>query len=564
MVDEAANARKSTSFDFVSKEINNTIEQAEASLERFLEDQDSREDLRDFNDDLSQLRGIFTLVELQGAAVLCQESVSLAGAIPGSTNEDSNKYLVTLSQALFVLRRYTEYFDKRREDHPELLLDSINRLRKTRNLKPLHDCYFFNVAIRKVRPTPRTTPELSGELFQQRSRILRHMYQVGLLNLLRKTEREVALGLLHRSANGFLKLCQGSSLANVWELAATVSDVMLKQRMNITPSRQRLFMRIEKYAKEITLFGKGSSLEIDSETVMQELLYIITLSGHTDNEVNALLGRYNVGFSGFDEKKLEAHRSLLMGPGSDVLTALAKALHEEINQIKDKLDIIERGIAPEEGSLEQISTGLSQLADTLTMLDLTKLSDIARQLQTKLKSWVTERRQPNDNDLLVIADSVLSIEQAIAKLEEEGLTVETDRLAGKKASVGESPFLSEAMIVVLGESKNCILAAKRSITAYLEAGGDSLHLTNVLPGLEAVRGALLMIGQSRTAQAISATANFIQESLVKATSEPDEHTLETLADALTSLEYYVDSLNRSAKGNIELLMLAEESVKSFQ
>ncbi len=563
MVDATAAAKKSSSFDLVEKEIHKTIEQAELSLERFQENRDSGDDLQNCIDYLNQLRGIFTLIELQGGTILCRESVSVANEVPVGASDEKNDLLAMLSQALFILRRYTEYFDKRREDHPELLLDTINKLRQLRDERPLPDSYFFDVVFERVTPKPAMDNQVTAEVFQFRCRRLRHMYQVGLLSLLRATEREVAYLLISRSANGFAKLCKGSSLVDMWLLTARASDVMREHLMLLTPSRQRLFMRIEKNAKELAKLGKVATSKVMSETVGKDLIYVIALSGNKSDETKELLARYHTEPSGFDEAKLEAHRSLLMGPGSDVLTSLAKALHEEINQIKDKLDIIERGIDSESDNFEQIGTGLGSLADTLLMLDLKKLSDVARQMQTKFKGWSLDSRQPTDNDLLLIADSVLSIEQAVSRLEEEGLTVETDRMADKVTRVDDSPYLTEAMIVVLGESQNVISATKRSITAFLESEGDRAHLSNVLSGLDAVLGALLMIGQSRAAKALRAVARFIEEQLVNATTDPDEHALETLADALTSLEYYVDSLNRSQTGNGELLMFAEESVKSL-
>jgi hypothetical protein len=563
MADDLAVARKSSSFDLVEKEMNHTIELAEASLDRFQENRDSGEDLQNCVSLLNQLRGIFTLIELQGGTIICEEAIAVIDEISMTTAEDQNVLLASLSQALFILRRYTEYFNRRREDHPELLLDIINRLRGLRNDKPLPDSYFFHVTIEAATPRPVLDTQVDAEVFQFRSRRLRHMFQVGLLNLLRTTEQQVAFQLISRAASGFLKLCNGSSLAELWELTKKTSEVMLKHHMSITVARQHLFMRIEKYAKELAKQGTMAAAEFASEALLRELIYIIAISSDQEEDTRILLARYDTQPTDFDESKKEAHLSLLMGPGSDVLSSLAKALHEEINQIKDKLDIIERGIDTEENSFEQIGIGLNQLADTLMMLDLSKLSGVARQLQTKLKGWSLDNRQPTDNDLLAIADSVLSIEQAVYKLEEEGLTVETDRLAGRKTSLDQSPYLTEAMIVVLGESQNSISLAKRSITAYLESEGDGLHLDNVLSGLAAVTGALLMIGQSRAAKALSATAKFIEDKLVNADVEPDEHSLDTLADALTSLEYYTDSLNRSSVGNVELLMLAEESVKSL-
>src|SRR5690554_1928544 len=123
-------ATKSQSFDLVQKEIELTIKQAESSLERFQENRDSGEDLQNCVDFITQLRGIFILVELRGGTLLCQEAVAMANDVPVGANEDKNILLTTLNSALFILRRYVEYYHQQREDHPELLLPVINELRE--------------------------------------------------------------------------------------------------------------------------------------------------------------------------------------------------------------------------------------------------------------------------------------------------------------------------------------------------------------------------------------------------------------------------------------------------
>lgn len=563
MVDATVAAKKSSSFDLVEKEINNTIEQAELCLDRFQENRESGEDLQNCIDYINQLRGIFTLIELQGGTVLCQEIVAIANDVPVGANEDKDGLLASLSQALFVLRRYTEYFERRREDHPELLLEIINALRIARKSKPLPDSYFFEIEFERGNPKPASQLKVDAKVFEYRSRRLRHMYQVGLLNLLNNRDIDIGFKLISRAGEGFHRLCSDSSLAELWHLVSFATDLMVKREMRVTLTRLRLFVKIEKYAKEIAKLGKVATAKNMSETVARELIYIIAISGDDKKETADVLKHYGVQAKDFNEIKLTAHRSYLMGPGSDVLNSLSKALHEEIHQLKDRLDIVERGIETQEDSTGEISELLHKLADTLLMLDLKKLSDLARSVQHRVVSWEQKNITPDENDLMQIADSVLSIEQAVMQLEDDGLTIETDKIATKDQTLENSPYLAEAHIVVIAESQSGISLAKRAITAYLESGGDKLHLANVPATLESVSGALVVIEQDGAANSLRAILNCIQEKLVDAVQKPDDHILETLADALTSLEYYVDSLGRSEGGNAELLNLAEESVKTL-
>src|SRR5690606_39007725 len=96
-----------------------------------------------------QLRGIFVLVELRGGILLCQEAVSMANDVPVGANDDKNILLTTLNGALFILRRYVEYYQQQQQDHPELLLPVINDLREARKEKPYPESCFFDVDVKK-------------------------------------------------------------------------------------------------------------------------------------------------------------------------------------------------------------------------------------------------------------------------------------------------------------------------------------------------------------------------------------------------------------------------------
>lgn len=73
-------------LDAVHK-IETTLQAAEQSLGRFLDDRDNGEDLQNCIDCLNQLRGIFVVVELKGAIALTEEAIQLATDVPvGATD----------------------------------------------------------------------------------------------------------------------------------------------------------------------------------------------------------------------------------------------------------------------------------------------------------------------------------------------------------------------------------------------------------------------------------------------------------------------------------------------
>src|SRR5690606_5711103 len=112
-----------------------------------------------------------------------------------------------------------------------------------------------------------------------------------------------------------VRLCSKAPLGEFWSMVATAVRVMHSVQMEVTKPRKRLFMRVEKYARELVQIGKVAATRNASETVVKELLFVIALSGVRDEDAKNILARYKVEDMDLDEQKLVSHRSLLMGPG---------------------------------------------------------------------------------------------------------------------------------------------------------------------------------------------------------------------------------------------------------
>ncbi|TGN41613.1 chemotaxis protein [Marinobacter confluentis] len=558
-------ATKSQSFDLVKSEIEQTIKNAESSLERFQENRDSGEDLQNCVDYLNQLRGIFLLVELRAGTLLCQEAVTMANDVPVGANDDKNILLTTLNSALFILRRYVEYYQQQRADHPELLLPVINDLREARREKPYPESCFFEIDVKerpdfcsKMSVEPFEGNEAEYEILARRMRLT---FQVALLGVLREKNDIVSKKLFSRSARGFVRLCQGQPMGQMWCLVSMVADAMLDRNMGFSKARKRLLMRIEKYSREVVYVGKVATAKDAPDSLIRDLVYLLYRSGSANPEVMSTLSAFGLAPTEFPDSMFDAHARRLYGPGTDVLQSLSTALQDELNQLKDKLDIVERGIEPDLAELSSIADLLERLANTLIMLDLNQLAAMARAEATKLRKWEEESRLPAETELYLLADSVLGIEDAVMQIVTRGITSETDALAGGQRTREESLYLREATFVVADEAKSALTLAKRAITAFIESDYDKLHLANLPGTLHSIWGGLEMLDDREAAKVLARVAESIQHRLLDAREPPAAQVLEALADGLTSLEYYIESLGRREERNLDLLKLAESSLE---
>lgn len=392
------------------------------------------------------------------------------------------------------------------------------------------------------------------------ARRMRITLQVALLGILRERNEVVSKKLIARSARGLSRLCQGAPMGQMWCLVATVADTMLDRAMGFSKTRKRMFMRIEKYAREVVYVGKVATAKNAPDSLIRDLIYMLYRSGSANPEVSEVLSAYHLAPAEYPDSMLEAHGRRLYGPGADVLKSLSVALQDELNQLKDKLDIIERGIEPDLAELSSIADALERLGNTLVMLDLNQLAMVAREEVAKLRHWQAESRLPDNDELYRLADSVLGIEDAVLQIVTRGITSETDALATGQRNHDESLYFREAVFVVGDEARGALTLAKRAITAFIESDYDKLHLANLPSTLHSIWGGLQMVDDHAAASVLERVAASIQQRLLDSNEPPATQVLEALADALTSLEYYIECIGKREERNVDLLKLAETSL----
>ena len=537
----------STSLDLVRDELFTSMGEVEDLLQQFLEDRQNGSLLQQSIEGLQQLRGTLALIELKGAAQLLDEMIELATDIPVHEGEQRNEPLAALCDALFLLQRYLDQARQAGSERPELLLPMINQLRRHRSgAAPLPDSHFYPLPVAglPLNLRPGVTEAPNPKTFAR----LRQMYQLGLLSLLRE-DAAAATPLMQRALLRF-ETCMSSRMATLCWVAGAALEAVEQAGLELTAARKRLFSQLD---REIKRHAASHDVQFN-DALLRELLYLVALADSSCMRCQDVARAYQLPDPGFTEIEIQDAFARLRGPGIDVMHSVAEALREEITAIKDLLDLLARNAGDPEQSLETLNGSLERLWKTLNMLDIRAESDGIKAATAQLSRW-------ENGDIAAleqVADAVLRAETAVNRLDAAG--DEGEMAAADGNGYGEPLELKEARIVLIEESQAGLALAKRAITAYMESGNDAMHLLNVPPSLETVRGGLVFLGMTRAANVIHMAASFIRETMLERKQVPQDAQLEVLADALTSIEFYLESAERAAVATGDVLALAEESL----
>ncbi|HCC4794358.1 TPA: crotonase/enoyl-CoA hydratase family protein [Pseudomonas aeruginosa] len=508
------------------------------------------------------IRGTLNLIELAGAELLAQEALQLATDIPTGVSEERDGQLAALGNALYVLRRYLENVEANRQEIPELLLPAINEVRCAAGQPALPESFFFSARLDIPRPPSTAIDHLPSEAeLGEESRRMRHMYQIGLLGLIREQNLYPSLKLMGRALARLDSLHGGVARSRLCWIGAAAIESIVDGQLLPRKSRKQLFSRIDRELKQLLI---GPAYEAPRH-LLKELLYLVALSdgqGPRSREVRELHGLAPLPFT---DHLLEEESQRLSGPGQSVMRSLSTAIREELAGVKDMLDLIERGVAQPD-SLTNLHAQLGKLSKTLGMVGLNSAGTALQTQLPTVAAWAASGVADSPPALLRLADAVLYVESMVGNLErgERRIIRPTPAEPGQEADAFAVHQLAEARIVVIEEAKAGLALAKRAITAYLESNGDKLNLANVPASLQAVRGGLWFLGQERAALLVGGCADYIQQRMIETAQMPSEQMLETLADALTSLEYYLEGgAVLRPQGQPDVLDLASASVKAL-
>ncbi|AYC32856.1 ferrous iron transporter B [Pseudomonas cavernae] len=522
-----------TSLSLVRDELFATMEEAEQSLEHFIAERHNGSPLQQAVESLQQVRGTLNLIELAGAELLAQEILQQATDIPAGAGEERDGQLTALSNALHVLRRYLENVDSHRQELPELLLPAINELRQAGGQTPLPESFFFSARLDQLR-SPSSASVLDAATLASQVRHLRHMYQVGLLGFIREQNSQAGIKLMARAFSRLDNLFANEPRGRLCWIAAAALEAQLDGQLLARKSRKQLFARLDRELKQLL----GNPQHEAPRNLLKELLYLVALADSRGPLASQVRETFGLAALPFTDQLLEEEYQRLAGPGQAVMRSLSSAIREELAGVKDLLDLIERGTAESEG-FNALQALLAKLTKTLNMVGLSSASTILSAQLPTVAGW-SEVQAADTAALNKLADAVLHVESMVAGLDRGERRDQRLATVVDEAESFALHQLAEARIVVVDEAQAGLALAKRAITSYLESSGDKLHLANVPFSLQAVRGGLWFLGQERAAWLVGACSDYIQKQMLETAQIPSEQMLETLADALTSLEYYLE------------------------
>lgn len=536
------------SLNLVKSEVDTTLSQVEAQVGSYVEERENVALLGSCVEGLDQVAGAIQLVDLPGAIELSVGLAQLMRQVQANGADASEQNFAALGQGIMVLGRYLEYVQLKRAAWPQLLLPSINQVREALGQAPLSEGHFL---VFGQLPDAPAIEQLVLDPAQLTSlvRRLRLMYQTGLIAVLRDQPEVPHFRMMKRACERAQQICGARPLALLWWVAAGMIEA-LQQGVAVNTSRKALLGQLDRQLK--ALVQNDGNGRVDKR-LLADSLYVVGLAdeGHDLEAIREAFGLSGLTLS---QTQLTTEYELMCGPGGSVIKAVADVLKDELTQIKDTLDIMSRGAKNDAESFQTMADSLVRTSQTLVMLGLLKCSQAMRSQSEEVRRWTGE---PDQADLHALVDAIMDVENEVAGLVKRVTPGMDTEVHNTRISLHQ---LDEARAMLVAETRSGLSLVKRAVSSYVESERDLMHLANVPTTLQSVSGGLSFLNIERGAAILRACARYIDASMLKSDIQPNMADLETLADAVSGVDYYLESLEANKPIGDSILEISEESI----
>lgn len=536
------------SLNLIRPEVDANLAQVEAYISSYVEDRDNPAVLGGCVEAMDQVHGALRMAELPGAIELAGAMSQLLRQVQARGADAADADFAALGQGLMVLGRYLEYVQLRQTGRPQLLLPAINQVRAALKQPALPEGAF--VRLRQLPAAPAAGRlELAPAQLNALVRRIRLMYQTGLIAVLRDQADVPHYRMMIRACERAQQVCGQRPLGLLWWVAAAAFEALL-QGVTVTGPRKTLLGQLDRQLKALAQNdGNGQP----ARPLLADCLHVAMLAAGGSG-IDKVRKAFALDGLCLSEAEMTAEYEVMCGPGGSVIRTVAEALREELSQVKEALDVMSRGSKNDAESYGVMADSLTRMSQTLVMLGLLECSQALRRHADAARKWTGA---PEAAGLDALVDALLEVENAVAGLVKRATSSVDTPVNNSQISVHQ---LDEARALLVAESRSGLSLAKRALSSYLESNNDLMHLTNVPSTLQSVVGGLSFLGMARGSAILRCCARFIEKKMLASEQQPGMADMETLADAITGVDYYLESLEANKPIGDGILEIAEESI----
>jgi chemosensory pili system protein ChpA (sensor histidine kinase/response regulator) len=559
----------SQTLHIVAKELTVTLNDARAALEGYAERQDQREQLEKCAELLHSAHGALRLVEVYGAALLAEEMEHVTLYLLSSSNDQKRQVdgLDALMRAMVQLPTYLERVLSGGRDLALVLLPLLNDLRSVRGSPLLSEgtLLLLNLKSNQEAQPQSEAPGEPGITVVQWARRLRPRFQIGLLGYIRGERAVQNLEILTKVAEKLEQVATTQPVFQLWWVIGAVLEAVRANGLEGSATLKRLLGQADRQIKTLYEIGEARYCEDPPVDLLNNLLYYVARATTGGGRIAAVRASFKLSELLPVDDSIEQERESLSAPSVKLMRTVAAAIKEDLSKVKDVLDIfVRRGGGGIEELIPQLDL-LKKISDTLGVLGLGELRQRVQQEITDLSGMLSDGKAPAEDALIKMAGVLLSVEDSLDDQLVRLILPTAPNISASDLPVDqdlEFRLVSEAVmrecIVNLARIKEAVTVAVQKPSEFSPQGLD-----NVPQLLRGITAGLTMLGKARAVELMEGIGTQVRKLIEPGAPAPDSLRLERVADAIVSIEYYMETLQNGRTDPWYMLDNAETCIKAL-
>ncbi|HUI61973.1 MAG TPA: Hpt domain-containing protein, partial [Steroidobacteraceae bacterium] len=554
----------SQTLDFVGRELNITLAEARTALENYVEQPDNVNLLERCAQELHQVQGVLRVLEIYGAALLAEEMEQVASYLLATASERKSQAesLDALMRAMVQLPSYLERVLAGGRDLALVLLPLLNDLRAVRGSALLSEgtLLLLNLKSDKQAQPVAAAPGEPPLTVEQWARRLRARFQVGLIGWIRGERIEQNLDILAAVAQKLEQIATRQPVFQLWWVTGAVIEALQENGLESGVSIKRLLGLGDREIRRLYEQGEARYAQSPAVELLNNLLYYVGRAESSGPRVMAVRASFRLSELLPVDESIEQERENLSAPSVKLMQTVAAAIREDLSKVKDVLDIFVRRGAGQPKELTSQVEMLRKIGDTLGVLGLGELRGNVQAQTDKLESIVNGAQQADEASLVEIAAALIAVEDRL-----------DSQLVGlirpKSATEPEESEDNEFQQVQSAVLRECILNLARIKEAITQNVGGTLDAAGLDTWQELMRGlkaGLLMLGKARAVEVIEGITNQLKRVMQPGGRGLPPGFLDRLADAIVSVEYYMETLQAGRSDPWYMLDNAQSCVQALE
>ncbi len=556
-----------TGLEWLIGEIENSLDAAFSELEAFTQNDSDETKIRFCLGHLHQITGPFKILEYEGCIFLVNEMEALAQAIIDKKVSNVNEACEILVKAIVKLPIYLRKLLSNREDRPETLILLLNDLRAAQGRSLVSEGVLFSPDTTSLKNLDENRPAYKpNSATSDMIKRLRQVYQLSLIKVIKDQEKAANYLNIEKVLQRMQELSKNSWRECLWSVAGETIKLVASGEIKFSLALKKLFRtldtQIKLQAKEVAV-GESSAPEY---ALFKNLLYYLTTIHPSSITLKAVWKNYNLAEAFPSGTVNPEHGRLVPQYDPLVVRSLVVAIQGELATVRSALErfSIEGGLSAD--NVREALPVLANMADTLALVGQGKLRDATTNVDARLqKIFSLQGVGIEDHDLADAVQSLAEIELAL-----NTWAASPDKFSGTvdlESQQNQFEFDSASQ-VLLAESRTGIERIKEAVVGFINSQWD-LQLLSHVPGMfNQLQGALQIIGLTRAASVVAGCTSYVEKLIAKESRQVEWHALDTFADAITIVEYYLEQFsanndNDSYVKQDDVLVAAEESIYSL-